>query len=107
MHSNKVCFCFTDVQTLFDTVTEEKPNISNSGENIISIHQAPQIAFDNSETINLEEQLQKQKDLQACFGFKVSDLFAMQLFLNLFFFTFQDEDDEDDIILSMPAVDGQ
>lgn len=70
-------FFFADVTTLFETVPEEtKPSLSNGEGMLGGGHQAaPQISFDtsaaNSETINLEEQMQKQKDLEACFGFKV------------------------------------
>ncbi|KAJ6220842.1 hypothetical protein RDWZM_006654 [Blomia tropicalis] len=76
------------VAQYFETIPEEKPSTSNGGENVIQVQQAPQISFDANVSIDLESQLQKQKDLDTCFGFK-------------------DEDDEDDIILSMPAVDGQ
>ena len=51
---------------------------SGNGDTSAISEPASQISFDNNDTINYEEQLQKQKDLEACFGFKVC----------LFFFAF-------------------
>lgn len=44
---------------------------SGNGDTSAISEPASQISFDNNDTINYEEQLQKQKDLEACFGFKV------------------------------------
>ncbi|OTF78529.1 hypothetical protein BLA29_010606 [Euroglyphus maynei] len=75
----------SDVQVIYD---DSKSMLTSGNSDISATSEPPsQISFEN-ETINYEEQLQKQKDLEACFGFK-------------------DEDDEDEIILSMPAVHGQ
>ena len=66
-----------EVQSFFEAVTNEDDKQAvlsvseNAGDSVITIQQAPQLSFDNNDTINLEEQLQKQKDLEACFGFKV------------------------------------
>ena len=53
---------------------------SGNGDTSAISEPASQISFDNNDTINYEEQLQKQKDLEACFGFKVCLFFFLSRF---------------------------
>ena len=76
-----------DLATLFVPMTsgeEVKPSLSNGGDGsgVSGMSSAPAIApFDPSaeSAISLEEQLQKQKDLEACFGFKVRAFLILNL----------------------------
>lgn len=88
-----VCYLYKKLVTVFiifldvQVVYEDSKSMLNS-DNSANSEPTSQISFDN-DTINYEEQLQKQKDLEACFGFKVSFSQIFEMFnhhlLKLFF----------------------